>query len=107
MNSQVAISNLPLPDDCLDSIKSYIYLDKTVYQNIMIRKSVHAILKSAVSSYNYELKGYSVSSGVWIFRWLPYEKYQYQTVFCRTCGDYVYVSFGNLPKSCRCKCFRI
>ena len=104
MDSQVAVSNLPLPDDCLDIIKSYTYLDKTVYQCKLIRKSIHALLKTAITCYNNESEGYSVSSGRWIFKWFPYQKYQFQTHFCKTCGDYENVSFGKLPDCCECKC---
>ena len=104
MNSQVAVSNLPLPDDCLDIIKSYTYLDRTVYQSKLIRKSIHALLKGAISSYNCELDGYPMSKNIWLFRWFPYNKYQFQTPFCGTCGQYVGVSFGQLPDCCECKC---
>jgi len=105
MNSHVAVSNLPLPDDCLTMIKSYAYLDETVYQCKLTRKSIHAILRSAVTCYRNELEGYPVSYGVWLFRWFPRSKYQCQTVFCCICGDYQAVTFRGLPDCCRCKCF--
>ena len=105
MNSHIAVSNLPLPDDCVYIIKSYAYVDETTYHSILFRKSICALLKNASSPYQFELDGYAMDKYRWTFRWFQYSKYQFQTVFCIYCGNYMDVTYGKLPDCCRCKCF--
>jgi len=100
----VAISNLTIPDDCIDTIKSYLYLDTLTYREKLIRKSIHALLKSSPSAYNFQLNGDELCKHTFIFRWYPNNKRQIQTPFCIICGDYMGVSFGKLSECCECKC---
>jgi hypothetical protein len=104
MNSHVAISNLTLPDVCIDIIKSYVYVDKITYQTKLIRKSIHLLLKNAINSYNDEIDGYYTYEHTWLFRWFPNIRRQFQTKFCLKCGNYIEITFGKLSESCECKC---
>ena len=52
--SQVAVSNLPLPDDCLSIIKDYAYLNKTTYDAKLVKKSVNILIKMHVVHTNFK-----------------------------------------------------
>ena len=101
--SQVAVSNLHLPDDCLSIIKDYAYLNKTTYDATLVKKSVNILMKTACSAYKFETLGYPVIHSKYIFRWYP-THIQHQFSFCNTCGNYIYIEFGELNEYCICKC---
>lgn len=104
MNCQAALQGLPLPNDCVDIINSYLYIDSMSYELKLVKKTIRALLKTAVTPYNLFLHG-RTTYGTWVFRWYPYHKYQFQTPFCCKCGEYLDVRFGALPDCCSCKCF--
>jgi len=101
--TQVAVSNLPLPKDCVSIIKEYIYLDKTTYDAKLVKSSVNVLIKTACSSYKFEILGYPDISSTYIFRWYP-SHIQHQFSFCNTCGNYRYIEFGKLPERILCTC---
>jgi hypothetical protein len=101
--SQVAVSNLPLPDDCLSIIKEYVYLDKKTYHTMLVKKSVNLLMKHACSSYTFDILGYPVICSKYIFRWYP-SHIQHQFSFCNTCGNYRYIEFGELNNRIICTC---
>ena len=101
----VAVSNLPLPDDCQSIIKSYMYLDPTTYKSKLVKKSVHAIMRVAVTAYNRQLEGYSECKNTYIHRWYPMLKYQHQFCLCTKCGNYEEIEYGILPERCKCVCY--
>ena len=101
--TQVAVSNLPLPKDCVSIIKEYIYLDKTTYDAKLVKSSVNLLMKHACSLYKFEILGYPVIHSKYIFRWYP-THIQHQFGFCNTCGNYKYIEFGELNDRIICTC---
>ena len=103
MSAQVAVSNLPLPDDCLSIIKEYIYLDTTTYKARLVKKSVNLLIKTACSTYKFDTLKYPVIGSKYIFRWFP-THIQHQFSFCKTCGNYTIVEFGEFNDNIMCRC---
>ena len=101
--SQVAVSNLPLPNDCLSIIKDFVYIDKTTYDVILVKKSVNLLMKTACSLYKFEILGYPVICSKYIFRWYP-SHIQHQFSFCNICGNYIHIEFGELNDRILCTC---
>ena len=95
----VAVGNLPLPDDCINIINSYVLLDEVQYKNKLIWKSVNYLMRRAASNYNCEV----YYNGNHIFRWY-YTHVQYQSRYC-VCGDYIVSTNGPLNDCCMCKCY--
>jgi len=102
MSAQVAVSNLPLPDDCLSIIKDFVYIDKTTYNAKLVKKSVNILIKTACSAYKFEILKYPVIGSKYIFRWYP-SHIQHQFSFC-TCGNYRHIEFGELNERVLCTC---
>ena len=103
MTRSIALSNLPLPSDCIHVIQSYAFIDKDKYSNILIKKSVNALLRGAVSAYTDYLAGIDRQEDVYLFRWY-FDHLQHQIIFCMKCGDYIYLILGELNRCCECKC---
>jgi hypothetical protein len=98
----VALSNLPLPADCIFVINSFAFLDPVQYKNKLIKKSVNTLLRMAVSVYswpNFEDLT-ELPHDIYVFKWYTYH-IQHQIWFCK-CGDYV--DGTHIPNVCRCKC---
>ncbi len=102
MNELVAISNLPLPDDCIFTIKSCLFLDKQRYEIILLKKTIVNLMHCAFSAYNFEMYGDTLPNNVYVFRWY-FSHIQHHFHFC-TCGNYKTIKFGTLINACKCKC---
>jgi len=109
MNYQATLYGLPIPNDCVDIINGYLFVDPVVYKNKLIKISIFCIMKSAIHDYNDEIDGYfdeRDSNSIWdtfMFRWF-YDHIQYQMKFCIKCGNYKTIDNGPLNRCCACKC---
>jgi hypothetical protein len=98
----IALSNLPLPDDCIYIINSFAFLDPVQYKNKLIKKSVNTLLQLAINVYNWprydDLE--ELTDNMYVFKWYSYH-IQHQIWFCK-CGNYL--DGQDIPTVCRCKC---
>ena len=97
----VALSNLPLPADCIYVINSFAFLDPVQYKNKLIKKSLNIIFHMTINVYNWptfdDLE--ALTDDMYAFK--CFNK-QYQMWFCKKCGNYI--DGEDIPIVCRCKC---
>ena len=103
MNYQTSLHGLPIPSDCVDIINSYLFLDKLMFKNKLIKMSILVFMRRSINIYNDAIYGYIHRCDTFIFRWF-YTHIQHQILFCIKCGEYKAIENGIINQNCSCKC---
>ena len=106
IKSQLTINHIPLNQDVLGIIKSFVFEDKKIYIQKKMQKERKDDLMQIILSICYDLREYTVEGnrfGHWAI-WLPPPQYeddslQLQASNCLKCGKYVQVSRMELESA--------
>ena len=95
------MEQLPLPADCIEHIKSFLYIDKITKYNQLVKRSVNTFVKISYNMYTIHKYNIYIDKSTFVFMFWYGHKH-YQPIFCLKCGDYLYSdAFTN--KMCQCK----
>jgi hypothetical protein len=95
------MDQLELPNDCIQHIKSFLYIHKVTKLNQMIKRSVNCLMKTSYNMYTIHKYNIFIPSESYIFMFWYGHKH-YQPMFCLQCGNYLYAR-NRTNAYCICK----